>query len=144
MNGKVEEIMEFLAEHPEYEKTLSKIVEWEDKAYKCRACGSSELELVEDIQYRCRKCGSDQWLLGFQWSDVAIPASKLTKLVLNNILRVTHKPSRGRAHYALVDREATREALEKFRSLIEEQPEQEKVELPDDLFSVIIGYDDIK
>jgi len=141
---KVAEIVEFLAENPEYEKLLSKIVEWEDKEYKCRVCGSGELELVEDIQYRCRKCGNDQWIFGFQWSDVAIPASKLTTLVLNNILRVTHKPARRSAHYALVDREATKEALKEFRALIEEQPKEERVELPDDLFSVIIGYDDIK
>jgi len=123
--GKKEElvgkILSVIEEDYEAREILEKALEWEEK----------NKEKLEELKN-----------LGFQWHDIGVWPQKLNKLVTLGILRVTYK-SRSFTEYRLVDRECVRKALELVKEaseILSESP----IEIPDDLFSCIIGYDDIK
>lgn len=72
--------------------------------------------------------------------DVKVDGGTLYRLMTKGIIKVTFR-SRSTKRYRLIDVEATRHAL---KLLKEPEENYEEVELPDDMFDVIEGFDDIK
>jgi len=107
-----------LVENPGFERILRYAVKWE-----------------EDPRNKDR--------LGWTNWDVHAPRRKVDQLVFAEIAQVTFRSSKH-MHFRLMDLEATKEALERFEKFQGEAEEEEKLEIPEDLFSVIVGYDDVK
>lgn len=111
------DILGFLLEKPEFERILRYAVAWE-----------------EDPKNES----------GLGWSnwDVHAPRRDVDKLIYVEIAKVSYSSSKH-IHFKLMDLEATKEALETFVAFRAE-PVEEAVALPEDLFSIIVGYDDVK
>jgi hypothetical protein len=85
------QVIEFLRQYPEYEKTLTKAM-WAEEFNK-----------------------SNPNYYGWQWSDVATSGAKLVRLVTNEIVIINFKSNRNTI-YLLANREITKTALGKFRA----------------------------
>jgi len=66
----------------------------------------------------------------------------IEKLVVEEIVELAYKSSKH-TEFRLVDREATKRALEIYRR-ITEVPTEDVIDIPDDLFKDVVGYDDLK
>ena len=111
---------------------LRKIVEFEEQhidEWRAKEKQFKE-EYGEDIKY------------GWSWSDVGIHPSKLQKLLLDGWIEVTYK-SRSRTEYRLVDFERAKQYVGGYTSIREFKPIRRKIEF-DQLFTRIVGYDDLK
>jgi len=108
------EILNYLMEHPEYAEVLKLAVQ-------------HELENADKQHY-----------LGWEWSDVRAYPATIRKLIVDGLVRVSYN-SRSFTNYKLVNLEATKQALEEFEKLALQPPEEEKIEIPEDLFSTILG-----
>jgi len=75
----------------------------------------------------------------WDWQHVAVPWQIIQKLVLADLLEVVG--GRNKA-YLLKDREAVRALIQRAEE--KEEWEAERLEVPEDLFSPILGYDDVK
>lgn len=114
------DVLEYLKEHPKYADILKLAVE------------------VEETHAE-----EEHWL-GWEWHKVQAHPSTINKLVVDGLVEVNFH-SANFTHYKLRDLEATKEALRNFEALKRQPvPVEEKVEVPPDLFSVIVGYDDVK
>jgi len=114
------EILEYLNEHPEYVDLLRLAVEEEE--------GHAEEE---------------HWL-GWSWSDVRAYPATINKLIVAGLVKKTYDSSKF-TNYKLVNLEATKEGLKKFEDLrIQPVLMEEKAEIPEDLFNVIVGYQKVK
>lgn len=112
-------IFEFLLEKPEFERILRYAVQWEEDP-------------------------GNQERLGWSNFDVHAPRKDVDKLIYADIVEVTFRSSKH-IHFKLMDREAVKEAVSRYEKFTAEiAPEEETVEIPLDLFSIIVGYDDIK
>lgn len=100
---------------------LKKIVEWEER-------NKENLEKYEHY--------------GFKWYEVNVSPQKLNRLVTLGILKICYK-SRSSTEYRLINRELVKEVL---RTLEEAKAnnQEENLEIPEDLFDCIIGYEDLK
>jgi len=99
----------------EIREYLKKIVEFEEKRLK------SYKEQGYDID--------KPW---WEWQEVAVPWEIVKKLLLSDLLDVI---GGRRKMYALKDREKVKQLIEK---------KDREIEIRDDLFDVIEGYDDVK
>jgi len=116
------EILEYLNEHPEHVNLLRLAVEEEE--------GHAE---------------EKHWL-GWSWSDVRAYPATINKLIVAGLVKKTYD-SANFTNYRLINLEATKEALRKFDALTRQPTAtqaEEKIEVPEDIFSVIVGYDDVK
>ena len=80
---------------------------------------------------------------GFEWHEVHAQPAVLNKMVVEKILNVQN----GGRHkcYKLADPGLVREVvIELHKGESEESEEENRQEIPDDIFSPVIGYDDIK
>jgi Holliday junction DNA helicase RuvB len=82
--------------------------------------------------------------LGWEWYDVCAEPRKLIKLITIGLAKINYK-SRSATHYRLTDRAGIKKALE----LIEVMEggglvEQKEAAIPENMFELITGYDDIK
>jgi len=81
------------------------------------------------------------------WTDVSIVTSKCRKLVDLGFAKVIFK-SNSSTVYCLTDREEISKALELYESEEQDRLDMKGVvrplQLPDDIFSLIVGFDDIK
>lgn len=77
----------------------------------------------------------------WDWKKAGLPYSKLHPLLNGGLISIVFSTNSG-TDYALVGRNAIKEALGKA----EETPEASdaELEIPDDLFRCIIGYEDVK
>jgi len=80
---------------------------------------------------------------GFEWYELPAQPQTLKMLVLQKILRVSHK-TQSRTHYRLADREAVEEALRLTSIFLMDKPETSAEEIPLDLFDDVVGYEDVK
>ena len=81
--------------------------------------------------------------VGWEWSDLRVEPVLLKKLYLMGILNMPYKGKRK--GYLLADREAVKRALEYAEAEQEElKPEEKPVEPTVEIFSDIIGYEDVK
>jgi len=116
----VRSIVEFLKENPEFVDVLKRALEIEDSAEK-----------------------EGKYFLGWQWYEIPVSPVKLRKAILAGIVTVAYKSSSGGSYYVLMDRESVRQALKLYGE--EEVPERPpEAGIPEDLFSSIVGYDDVK
>lgn len=116
-----ENLRSLLDERPEYRPIIMKILSYEE-------------EIPEDKDYR-----------GWEWSDVSVQGSRLSYLATQGILDVTYNSGKH-TDYLLKDKGATREVLEEIvqaERATKVKPAREEG-IPDDLFSPIAGFEDLK
>ena len=83
----------------------------------------------------------NKYWIGFEWYEVPPAAPQtLNQLVREEILKISYKSNKCTA-YKLADELAVRKALEDFEKMAETE-EEEKI--PEDLFDIILGYEDVK
>ena len=140
-----ENIIRLLKAKPEYVTLLRRIIDFEERNR-------------EEKSHTFSKTGRK--VVMWRWSDIAIPAGTLNKLVNMYILTIMLS-TRSSTDYSLVDREVTQKTLDIFEDLAvgEELENKDKlemgeealmefmdkeVEMPEDLFSVIYDHEDLK
>jgi Holliday junction DNA helicase RuvB len=76
----------------------------------------------------------------WDWQEVAVPWQIIRKLLLAGFLEVI-----GGIHkaYLLKDRQTVKQLIQQAEATMEEEA-QERLEVPENLFSPILGYDDVK
>lgn len=101
-----------------------------------------KLKLFKNILNWKPKGESD---LGFEWYEVYGDPRVLNKLVTMGILKITFKSNRS-TYYMPVDREAIEMAVRDYESMMRPlaEEEEEHVEIPGDLLSIVIGHEDKK
>ena len=121
-------VYEFLSEHPEYEKILKKIYEYEK-------------ENLDRFRQWKEQYGTD---IGWEWHEVGVHPVRLTKLVGAGILKIVYKSS-SHTEYRLADFDEVKQYFEgkDIAEKITTTVEKKKID-PDDLFRYIVGYDDLK
>lgn len=90
-------------------------------------------------------------LITWEWHDVQGHPQSINKMIVAGIIKVAYKTNK-RTEYALVDRDAVKAALKQIeydQTIFEFEdsqpgPDQTELEVPDDAFDIIVGYDDIK
>jgi Holliday junction DNA helicase RuvB len=85
-----------------------------------------------------------EWL-GFGWHEVHAQPATLNRMVAGGVLDITYK-SRSSTHYKVSNPELVKKVLEMQGEGREEVPVKKEtvVEIPDNTFSPVIGYEDIK
>jgi len=113
-------ILEYLNEHPEYKGVLERAVEHEESH------------------------ADKEHYLGWEWHDVKAYAATINKLVVDGLAEISYS-SANFTNYKLVDLEATKEALKTFEALMKRPvPVEEKADISENLFGVIVGHEPIK
>jgi len=80
---------------------------------------------------------------GFEWYELPAQPQTLKMLVLQKVLRVSHK-TQSRTYYRLADREAVEEALRLTAIFLMDASESSTEDIPIDLFDDVVGYEDVK
>lgn len=123
-------VRSFAGEHPENRRLLRYLVEYE----------KSQLPKPW-VMEATAGATANYW----NWEDVGVPPHKIRQLVEAGIASVVFS-SRSTTEYALVGRDIVDEVLSQLevpsQTTLEELPPQQQI--PEDLFSVIAGYDDLK
>jgi Holliday junction DNA helicase RuvB len=84
--------------------------------------------------------------LGFEWYEVQAAPQLLNKLVREGFLVVSYKSNKS-TMYKVVDPKSLAIMIEQVEQMIREgevEAEYGPVEIPPDLFSIIVGHDDVK
>jgi len=119
-NLSVLKVLEYLNEHPEYADLLRLAVEEEENHAE-----------------------EDGWL-GWSWSDVKAYPATINKLIIDGFVKKTYD-SASFTNYKLVNLEDIKEGLKQFDALtIQPILVEEEVNIPQDLFEVIVGYQKVK
>lgn len=122
-------VFQLLKEKPEYEILLRRIIDFEERN-------------IEEKQHTFS--GTKRSVVMWRWSDIGVPAARLNKLVNMYILTIVLS-TRSTTDYTLVDRKVTKEVFDAFEEVIEEEGGNGNgIEIPADLFDIIVDYDDIK
>lgn len=140
---RLERTINLLKSNPEYVDALRKILEYQEREFKCKKCGARDFERISRYIYKCKRCGTENIIVGFTSTEVGVRPHIMQKLVYDGLVKVLSKTSR-RTDYILDlnDEPMIRVAL---KAVEEESPEVDRVpELPPDLFANIVGYDDVK
>ena len=139
----VNKILTILRHKPQYKDVLSNALRWHKKHFRCEKCGSTSLERVSDFLYRCTKCGHEQMIIGFEAHEIGAMPAYLYKLYNEGIVKITYK-SRRYTNYVLADPVAVEKALSIFEKAKTDIDYNKPIQVPDNLFEDIVGYDDIK
>ena len=123
-----------LDEKPDYLEALKRILDYHDTYFKCAKCGSTTI------------------YIGFHATEIGVPSWQLQKLLQLGILETVYRSSRSGVHYLLAQPSLVREIVKREEerttevdiSNIKSEGEEGKTYIPEDMFSVIKGYDDIK
>lgn len=82
--------------------------------------------------------------LGWEWHEVRCAPQTLNRLVLQGVVEVALKTNSG-TYYKLCAPEVVSQAVEVWKAGIETQePAEEEIAVPDDIFDVVIGHEKIK
>jgi|GEM_PF-493651 len=82
--------------------------------------------------------------LGWEWHDVCADPIKLRKLITIGLAKINYK-SRSATHYRLTDKAGIKKALELIKVMEGgELVEEKEATIPENMFELITGYDDIK
>ena len=100
-----------------------------------------EYEESRTPQDRARDISDGSADVCWEWTEVNIPYYRIRQLLDAGLVTVVFRTNRS-TNYALVGRRIIKEALNTEEQTTEEHTET--VEIPADLFSCIIGYEDIK
>ncbi len=79
--------------------------------------------------------------ISWEWTDINIPYYRIRPLLDAGLVAIVFRTNRS-TNYALVCRQIIKEALGKRKRITEEHIAS--IEIPADLFSCIVGYEDIK
>jgi len=139
----VNRILTLLREKPQYYDVLKNALEWHKRKFVCDKCGSTNLIKISDYLYKCAECGYEKMIFGFQAHEVKSMPAYLYKLYNAGILRITYK-SRRYTNYLLADPEAVEKALAMWEKNKEVVDYNKPIEIPDNLFEDIVGFDKIK
>jgi Holliday junction DNA helicase RuvB len=99
---------------------------------------------IEAHQRATEKYGDSN--LGFEWYEVQAAPQLLNKLVREGFLVVSYKSNKS-TMYKVVDPKSLAIMIEQVEQMIREgevEAEYGPVEIPQDLFSIIVGHDDVK
>lgn len=99
------------------------------------------IQVEEEGEKWAREKGLDRYL-GWEWHDVHTQPATLKQMITYRILDITLS-SRSSTYYKLADKEKIQEILNN----LEEEPKQnteQQNEIPQDLFNIIVGHEDIK
>ena len=122
-------IIQLLKEKPEYEILLRRIIDFEERN-------------IDERQHTFS--GTERSVVMWRWSDMGVPAATLNKLVNMYILTIVLS-TRSTTDYTLVDRKVTKDVLDAFEEAVEEEGGNGNgIEIPADIFDIIVDYDDIK
>ena len=115
----VEVLLELQNRNPEYIEIVKYLVQWEES-----------LDKMPGVR-------------GWEYNDLPFPINPgmLATLLQKGILKRVYK-SRNIKEYILRDRDAIKKALQTITA--EPEEEEEQGEIPDDLFDIIAGFDDLK
>jgi Holliday junction DNA helicase RuvB len=123
-----DEAVEFLKNNLEYVDILKKAV-----------------ELEENIEQ-----DANRPLLEWEWYEIQTHPSKINKLITNGFIEVVYKTNRA-TYYKLADQDSVKLAVEQIENrelnqdtYVENDTSIQDIQLPEDLFKIIVGYDDIK
>jgi len=106
------------------------------------------LKRMVETEEKLLKESKGEWH-DWEWHDVSVRPHVLRELVFLGIIRVAYKSS-SHTCYVLVDREKTKHILNKIEEYKQAEseelvkPKQVETKEPEDLFSIISGFDDIK
>jgi len=115
-----------IAEDPSKEGLLRHLVEYEESRAP---------------QDRARDISGGSADVCWEWTEVSIPYYRIRPLLDAGLVAIVFRTNRS-TNYALVDRQIIKEALNTRELATEEHAGN--IEIPTDLFSCIIGYEDIK
>ena len=141
----LKELLTLYRSKPQYVDVVKKVLEcWEKykSEFKCPKCGSSRA-VVRGAYFKCPDCGTMDMVLGMEGSRIPVYPAHLRRLVNIGALVITYK-SRRYTHYAVIDEDVLRKSLELYKSEVSEKGIGKPLEVPDDLFSNIVGLDDVK
>ena len=100
-----------------------------------------EKQILREIIELERKRGQDEKWLGFTWKEIPAAPATLNKMVVSRVLRVSYD-SANWTHYRLAI------PIEEAERLLEPEKPPEvgegPVEIPDDIFAPLVGFDDLK
>ena len=117
--------LEELASDTTREKMLSYILAYEK---------NNDIEYLRDKSKSC--------IVGWEAQTIGLPSQKLRPLLNAGLLGITFSSNSSTA-YALAGKDLIRDFLE-GNVTTSRIPVKQELELPDDLFACIIGYDDVK
>lgn len=127
----IQTILSLIERKPDYENILRRLVQYEETA------GEDKREWVRGFTEEKKD-------ICWGWSDVSIPTARLNLLVSENIVTIIFS-TRSRTEYTLVDREITKKALDLVtvnkEEGVEVEGEIERIEIPLDLFDIIVGHE---
>jgi len=112
----VTKVRAFIEDNPAAKEYLERILQVED-------------EMQRDFDEKGVK-----FFLGWDRQEVAVPRQELEPMLLGEIIKLQYKSSKY-TNYALVNREATREALRRLEEEIEEEPGE--IKIPDDFLDIV-------
>lgn len=127
-------------EKEEIEKGILKLIKSDDDFIRILK------RAIEVEEKNKEKYGNKEKYAWFEWHEIPCEPYKIQKMVVFNVAYLYYKSHSG-SKYKLIDRELTKQILDNIEKYIQtdEKPQEEtKTEIPKDLFSTIIGYDDIK
>lgn len=114
-----------------------------DKILECVKQKPKYAEILKAAVEHEEENQDKEWYLGWQWFDVRGSPGALKSLVLTGIVDVTFK-SRSSTHYRLHDIEAVKDALDDLETEHLMDEIEEGIEIPDDMFDIIVGYGGVK
>ncbi len=107
---------------------------------------------IRDVLKRCIEIHNElaktyrENYLGFEWYKVNASPQLLNRLVREGFLSVSYKSNRS-TMYKVVNPAALAMMIEQAEHMMEDEGlahEEEKVEIPSDLFGIIVGHEDVK
>jgi Holliday junction DNA helicase RuvB len=102
------------------------------------------LDLLERIiKWEEEMRGTVGYELGFRPEDVFGDPRTIASLVPRGILYLSYRSASDR-RYRVLNLEEVKRAIEDFKRLSSLAETEEKAEIPEDLFSFIVGHDDVK
>jgi len=141
--SRLERVIEFLRSRPECVDALRRILEYQEREFRCRKCGSRDFDRVSKYVFRCRGCGAENIFVGFTPIEVGVQPHVIRRLVNEGIITVMSRSSRRTEYMLDIEKEPmVRVALRAVEG--EGEKSEEPPKLPDDIFSNIVGYDDVK
>jgi len=83
--------------------------------------------------------------MAWEYLEVRVDPKLLNKLYMEGVLEMPYGPGGKRKHYCLADRELTRRIIKEYQNIVDSGAVAEAGEgVPEDLFDIIEGFDDIK
>jgi len=131
-----------LIKRQDYYEALKKAIEYQKNELKC-PCGSRNLLRKTTYTWSCTNCGKEIIYMGFHTTDLSVPPHTLYRLAQRGVLQILYRSGRGVRYWIPNEKD-----VEMLLKLVEGgrgvTPPSKPLEIPEDIFSPIEGYEDIK